>query len=438
MSDSQTGTGARAVAHALLDAVLGQGQALDEALAASRPLAGLSTRDRGFARLMIATTLRRLGQIDKLLADCMESPLPRQAASVQNVLRLGATQIVFLGTPGHAAVNETVALLQDRRSQRFRGLVNAVLRRLGREGADLRKPQDAARLNTPDWLWQSWSRTWGEDTARAVATMHLAEPPLDITVKDDQRGWAARLDATVLPSGTLRCPTGGPVEDLPGFEAGGWWVQDAAAALAARALLAGIEGGPDGRRIADLCAAPGGKTAQLAAAGARVTALDISAKRLERVARNLARLQLDAELVEADLRKWTPAEAFDAVLLDAPCSGTGTIRRHPDIAWLKQPADVERMAELQRSLLEAAARHVGPGGQLVYSVCSLQAEEGATIADDFLSKDGRFVRVAVRPGEIPGADPFLTLAGDLRTLPCYLSDQGGLDGFYICRMARRA
>lgn len=437
MSDLQTGSGARAAAHAVLDAVLGQGQALDDALAGSPALAGLSARDRAFARLMIATTLRRLGQIDKLVAHCLVRPLPHQAASVQNVLRLGATQIAFLGTPAHAAVNETVRLLRARRTERYRGLANAVLRRLVREGADLRKPHDAARLNTPDWLWQSWSRSWGEGTARAIAAMHLAEPPLDITVRDDPNGWAARLDAVVLATGTLRRRTG-PVEDLPGFAEGGWWVQDAAAALAGRAVLAGLEGDPQGWRIADLCAAPGGKTAQFAAAGARVTALDISAERLARLARNLARLRLEAELVEADLRRWKPAQAFDAVLLDAPCSGTGTIRRHPDITWLKRPADVARMAELQRALLEAAARAVGPGGRLVYSVCSLQPEEGAMVVDAFLSKDGRFFREAIQPGDIPGADAFLSPAGDLRTLPCYLSAHGGLDGFYICRLGRRA
>ena len=422
----------RKVAHALLDAVLRHGRPLDEALADSPGLAALAERDRALVRHLTATTLRRLGQIDALVSTFIDRPLPDRAASARNALRLGAADILFLRTPDHAAVNEAVALLGTPSARRYRGLVNAVLRRLAREGDELRGKQDAARLNTPDWLWQSWAEAYGEITARAVAEAHLAEPPLDISVASERGEWARRLDAGILPTGSLRRAPA-PVENLPGFGEGGWWVQDAAAALPARVLLSGMEN----PRVADLCAAPGGKTAQLAVAGARVTALDISPARLERLRENLARLRLPAALVEADLLGWTPAEPFDAVLLDAPCSGTGTIRRHPDIARNKTPDDVARMAALQRALLDAAANAVRPGGRLVYSVCSLQPEEGPEAVEAFLATAPEFRRQPFRAGEIEGAEPFRTAEGDIRTLPCHLAGQGGIDGFYICRLERR-
>ena len=422
----------RKVAHALLDAVLRRRRPLDEALAESPAFAALAERDRALVRHLTATTLRRLGQIDALLANLMDRPLPDRAGSARNALRLGAADIVFLRTPDHAAVNETVALLDSRSARRYRGLANAVLRRLAREGGALLGKQDAARLNTPGWLWQSWAGTYGEGTARAVAEVHLTEPPLDITAESEPGKWADRLDAEMLATGSLRRAPA-PVDNLPGFREGGWWVQDAAAALPARVLLSGLEN----PHVADLCAAPGGKTAQLAAAGARVTALDISPARLERLGENMARLRLSAELVEADLLGWTPSAPFDAVLLDAPCSGTGTIRRHPDIARNKTTDDVARMAALQRALLDAAAKAVRPGGRLVYSVCSLQPEEGPEAVESFLAGAPEFRRQPLRANEIEGTGPFRTPEGDLRTLPCHLAGQGGIDGFYVCRLERR-
>ena len=422
----------RKVAHALLDAVLRRRRPLDDALADSPGFAALAERDRALVRHLTATTLRRLGQIDALLANFMDRPLPDRAASARNALRLGAAEILFLRTPDHAAVNEAVELLGTPSARRYRGLVNAVLRRLAREGDALPRDRDAARLNTPGWLWQSWAAAYGESTARAVAEAHLAEPPLDISVASEPGEWACRLDAGILPTGTLRRPPA-PVENLPGFREGGWWVQDAAAALPARMLLSGLQS----PRVADLCAAPGGKTAQLAAAGALVTALDISPSRLERLGENLARLRLSAELVEADLLGWTPPAPFDAVLLDAPCSGTGTIRRHPDIARNKSPDDVARMAALQRALLDAAAKAVRPGGRLVYSVCSLQPEEGPEAVQAFLATAPDFRRQPLRAAEIGGVEPFRTTEGDIRTLPCHLAGHGGIDGFYVCRLERR-
>ena len=423
----------REVAHALLDAVLRDRRPLDEALAGSAGFSALSERDRALVRHLTATTLRRLGQIDALLAGLVERPLPDRAASARNALRLGAADILFLRTPAHAAVNEAVSLLRTPAARRYRGLANAVLRRLARESGALSREQDAAPLNTPDWLWRSWVEAYGEDIARSVAEAHLAEPPLDITVASEPDAWARRLEAEILPTGSLRRAPA-PVETLPGFREGGWWVQDAAAALPARVLLAGL----DGAHVADLCAAPGGKTAQLASAGAQVTALDISPARLERLKENLARLRLTAELVEADVLRWTPPAPFDAVLLDAPCSGTGTIRRHPDIACNKTADDVARMAALQRALLDAAAKAVRPGGRLVYAVCSLQPEEGSATVDAFLSASSDFRRLPVEAGEITGIEDFLTPEGDLRTLPCHFPERGGIDGFHVSRLERRS
>ena len=427
---------ARAVAHALLGEILDERRPLDEALAASAPFAALPVRDRTFCRLLVAGTLRRLGRCDRAVAACLDRGLPRRAADLRNALRLGAAQILFLGTPPHAAVNETVSLISGR-SARYRGLANAVLKRLAREGAGRWTAAEAARIDTPGWLWRSWAGAYGEGAALRIARAHMADPPLDITVKRDPAAWAGRLEAEIMPTGTLRRRPA-PVAGLPGFADGAWWVQDMAASLAALAVAASLPGGASGRRVADLCAAPGGKTAQLAAAGARVTALDISAARLERMAGNLRRLGLAAEAVEADLRSWTPERPFDAVLLDAPCTGTGTLRRRPDIARLKGPDDVGRMAALQGALLDAAARCVRPGGWLVYSVCSLQPEEGPEAAAAFLARDARFARAAIAPSEIPGAAEFVTPSGDLRTLPCDLADRGGIDGFYVSRMRRAA
>ena len=429
---------AREVALGLLQAVLRRSRPLDEALVGDEGVASLSARDRAFARLIVATALRRLGQIDDLIAHCLDRPLPVKAAAAHDILRIGIAQLAFLGTPPHAAVDSTVALAETRHGRHYKGLVNAVLRRIAREGAERTARHDAARLDTPDWLWRSWAASYGEKTCRAIAEAHLGEAPLDITVRADAASWAERLDARLLPTGTLRRAPGGPVTELPGFDDGAWWVQDAAAALPARLVIAGLGGDAAGKRIADLCAAPGGKTAQLAAAGADVTALDRSEARLERLRDNLARLNLGATAIAGDVERWRADAPFDAVLLDAPCTATGTIRRHPDIAHLKSPADVERLAALQARLLDAAAAMVAPGGVLVYSVCSLQKEEGPDRIRAFLAAGAPFTRVPVAPDEIGGLTEPVTTDGDLLTLPCHLAALGGLDGFYAARLRRNS
>jgi 16S rRNA (cytosine967-C5)-methyltransferase len=424
----------RRLALAILDDVLARGRPLDECLAERLAASALEPRDRAFARHLAATTLRRLGQVDALIAARLERPLPASAHSTRNLLRLGAAQLVFLETPAHAAVNESVAL-SAAVAPRFKGLVNAVLRRLAENGKARAAEQDAARLNTPDWLWVAWSAAHGEATARAIAAAHLLEPPLDFSLREAGAEWAVRLEAEALPTGTLRRRAGGLVTGLPGYADGAWWIQDAAAALPAR-LFGDRSGGVRGKRVIDLCAAPGGKTAQLAAAGAAVTAVEIAPGRMKRLAANIARLRLAAELVTADAARWLPSAPADAVLLDAPCSATGTVRRHPDLPWRKRAADLAALAASQDRLLANAAAMVRPGGMLVYAVCSLQPEEGAERIVQFLSARRDFALVPVAADELGGAREFLRADGTVQTLPCHWPDKGGLDGFYIARLRR--
>jgi 16S rRNA (cytosine967-C5)-methyltransferase len=420
--------------HAALDvlvACLDKGQPLDDALAAHRGFSSLEPRDRAFVRLLLATTLRRLGEIDEVLGVLIERPIDRANAAGRQVLRLGAAQLLFLGTPAHAAVDTSVRLVVDAGLPHLKGLANAVLRRVAREGLALLGDRDPARLNTPQWLWQSWLATYGEDTTRAIAAAHLVEAPLDLMPRANAQFWAGQLDGELLATGTIRRTSGGAITELPGFAEGAWWVQDAAATLPARLL-----GDVLGKRVADLCAAPGGKTLQLAAAGAHVTAVDTSARRMARLGENLARTGLSAELVTADAGKWTPAEKFYAILLDAPCSGTGTLRRHPDIAWLKDDEDVGRLTLTQDRLLAQAIALLKPGGTLVYTVCSLQEDEGPARIEALFTRDKRLRRSPVQPAEMPGLEGTITPAGDVRTLPSMWPERGGLDGFYIARVTR--
>jgi 16S rRNA (cytosine967-C5)-methyltransferase len=337
--------------------------------------------------------------------------------------------------PDHAAVDLAVRVAQaDRRAARYAGLVNAVLRRVAREGAQYLAAIDTTALDTPDWLMTRWVENYGAATARAIAVANGREPALDLTVKSDPERWAGALGGRVLPTGSVRAIVHGPVSQLPGYADGAWWVQDAAAALPARLM-----GDVRELTVADLCAAPGGKTAQLAAAGARVVAVDRAPARLERLRGNLARLHLAAETVAADVTQWR-AGPFDAVLLDAPCSSTGTIRRHPDIPWLKREADIATLAALQRRLILRAAELTKPGGVLVYCTCSLEPEEGIEVVRGLLDEDPNVRRLPISAAEIDGRGEWLTPDGDLRTLPSHLdhpdSRQAGLDGFYAARLQR--
>jgi 16S rRNA (cytosine967-C5)-methyltransferase len=422
---------ARHVALDLLGAVLGRERPLDESIDDNSAMAQLSLRDRAFARLLVATVLRRLGQTDALIADCLANPLPPRAAGVQDILRLGIAQLLFLHTPPHAAVATSVDLAQSRGFLAHKGLVNAVLRRLSVEGAARLETQDPALLNTPPWLWRSWTGHYGETTARSIATAHLREAPLDLTLRGNVSEWCEKLAATRLPTGTLRRAGGGAVATLPGYAEGAWWVQDAAAALPVR-----LFGNVAGLSILDLCAAPGGKTAQLVDAGAYVTAVDRSSRRLERLATNLKRLSLPARTVAADAVTWRPEQPADAVLLDAPCTATGAIRRHPDVPHLKRPADVARLAVVQERLLRSAIEMLRPGGTLVYCTCSLEPEEGLQQIEGLLRSGAPVERQPLSAEELEVPAEWLTEDGDLRTLPFHLAEYDGIDGFYGARLVK--
>ena len=406
----------REAAFDLLTAVLIQRRPLEDALDS---LPTMAPRDRSAAHRLAAAVLRRTGTLDAVLAPLLRKAPPEP---VRQVLRIGAAGLLLLDAPPHAAVATAVGLARARGLTPFAGLVNAVLRRVAESGHAAMTALDSPRLDTPPWLWESWG-----SAARLIAEAHQHEAPLDLTLRP---GAAAPAGGGVLPTGSVRFPAGTRVADIAGFAEGQCWVQDAAAALPARLL-----GVRDGERVADLCAAPGGKTGQLAAAGASVVAVDRDPARLERLRDNLRRWGLPADTVAADAATWQPGETFDAVLLDAPCSATGTIRRHPDVPHLKRPRDVQTLAEAQDRLLAAAADLLRPGGRLVYAVCSLQPEEGAPRVAAALARGGLRLD-PIRPDELPGLPEAVTSDGFLRTHPGLWAERGGMDGFFAARLIR--
>jgi 16S rRNA (cytosine967-C5)-methyltransferase len=406
----------REAAFDLLTAVLDRRRSLEDALDALPPAAA---RDRAAAHRLAAAVLRRMGTLDAVL-----EPLLRKAppTPVRHVLRLGVAGLLLLGTPDHAAVATSVALARKRGLAPFAGLVNAVLRRVAALGAAALDGLDGPRLDTPAWLWASWG-----ELARPIAQAHQSPAPLDLTLRATAE---SPPGGETLPTGSIRFPPGTRVAELPGFESGAWWVQDAAAALPARLLAV-----RSGERVADLCAAPGGKTAQLAAAGAHVVAVERDRARLARLRNNLARCHLSAETIEADALTWRAPAPFDAVLLDAPCTATGTIRRHPDIPHLKRPRDVAAMTEAQDRLLTAAAEMLRPGGRLVYAVCSLQPAEGAARVEAALARGG-LRHVPFTAEELANLRQARTPEGYLHTHPALWPEHGGMDGFFAGRLVK--
>ena len=435
----RAGLKARRMAVDLLTAVLADRRPFDEAFerfAADARYADLEPRDRAFARAIAAVTLRRKGQLSEIVKRFIEKPLPDQRGRLDAILLCAAAQLIFLKSPPHAVINLSVfQVSEDNRARRFSRLANAVLRRISEQGAGIAALQDEAMVNTPEWLWERWGNFYGAEEAARIGAQHLSEPPLDLSVKSDGQGWADKLGGIVLPTGSVRFAPKGRIEEMHGFDEGEWWVQDAAASLPAKLL-----GDVRGRTVADLCAAPGGKTAQLAHAGAKVTAVDVSAKRLERLAGNLARLKLSAETIAADAVNWRPDAAFDAVLLDAPCSATGTIRRHPDIPYLKRPSDIVELAKLQQAMLSNAVDMLRPGGVLVYCTCSLEEEEGPAQVTRLLAERADLKLDPISPEEIGGHSEWIDGQGALRTLPHYLQlsdpDLSGMDGFYAARLMK--
>ena len=427
------GLAARAVAISWLRQCLRGQRPLDEVLHEPLPGPPLAARDRNLARLIVLTTLRRLTEIDGILAELMSRGMPRKSGDLREILQTAAAQLLFLDMPPHAVVDCAIKLARkDRNARHLKNLANAVLRNIARQGKELKAGAEAGRLNSPDWLWQSWVASYGEAGARAIAEAHLQPAPLDLSVKEDAPGWADRLGGALLPTGSVRLARAGAIPDLPGFAEGEWWVQDAAAAIPVR-LFEDLSG----KHALDLCAAPGGKSAQMAQAGAQVTALDISRRRLGRLAENMDRLHLNADMVAADALEWQSDTRFDAVLLDAPCSSTGTIRRHPDVQRLKTPDMIETLVPVQTSLLEKAYHRLKPGGELVYCVCSLQPEEGAERIAAFLQDHADMARKPIDCAALGLPPEALTRNGDLQLRPDMFAEQGGIDGFFISVMNRQ-
>jgi len=432
-----------------LAARLAAAQAIADALTLQRPLeerfaaaehdprfAGLDARDRALARSIAAAALRRLGTIRKALSLHLQKGLPRRAGALEWILIAATAQILFLDAPDRAAVDLAVTATRlDPGAAPFAGLVNAVLRNVARAKEEILAASNPFDDDTPQWLAQRWKAIYGEETARAIAGAHRNEPTLDLTVKRDPEDWARRLDGIVLPTGSVRLRTHAPIAELAGYADGEWWVQDAAAAIPARLIAVA-----PGARVVDLCAAPGGKSAQLAAAGAKLTAVDRSAERLKRLAANFARLKLEAEIAVANALAFT-AEPFDATLIDAPCTATGTIRRHPDVAWTKRQGDLTALGEVQTKLIDKAVALTRPGGILVYCTCSLEPEEGEAQIAALIRRNPDVRRVPITAGEVGGLGECLNPAGELRALPCQLQGPeprlSGLDGFFAARLQRR-
>lgn len=424
---------ARKVALKLLQAIFQKKHNLDQAIDESADFNALNVRDRAFIKMLVTTVIRRLGQIDDLIRRSLSRPdQPLNPPVLEYIMRMGVAQLIFMNVPDHAAVNTSVQLVEVEGHTRMKGFINAILRKIANEGRDWVSRQDVARLNTPEWLLKIWIRDFGLTGAVDIATANMVEPPLDITLKRPELAaqWAETLQAHILPTGSLRVHTPRPIQEMPGFEDGMWWVQDASAALPAR-----LFGNLKDKTVYDLCAAPGGKTSQLAAQGAKVVAVDRSAKRVTRLAENMKRLQLADQVKTeiADASVWRPRDKADFILLDAPCSATGTIRRNPDVPWLKNLNDVNTLADLQTRLLDNALDMMNPGGILIYCTCSLQKDEGENQIERVLQQ-GRATRLPIQQQEVGGYTDILTAYGDVRIFPSHLSNLGGMDGFYISRL----
>ncbi len=437
-SARKTGLEARLVATLLVTRIVDDKRNLDALCDASHGLKAylqLDPRDRALARAIAVTALRHRTNIEVVLAKLLDRAPPKRARFLIHSLHVAAAQVLYLDLPDSAAVDLGVSAIgDDERTSRFRSMANAVLRRMVREKETLTETQ--IRSPFPKWFESKLRSDFGRDKSTQIAEMVLKEPLVDITVKSDPGSWAEKLGGIALPGGTVRLLTRESIQALEGYDDGEWWVQDAAAALPARLIGEGT-----GQKTLELCAAPGGKTAQLANAGHQVTALDISAPRLKRLGENLKRLKLAAELVEADMLEWQPDNLFDAVLLDAPCSSTGTVRRHPDVLWTKSAEDVTALANLQFELLDRARSFVKPGGVLVFSNCSLFKEEGEALLVRALKTFDDLELVPVTQDDVPDLPGSINGQGALRTLPFHLPrdpvEQGGLDGFFACRFRKK-
>ncbi len=439
----QAGLETRDMAVIILRDVLHLHKPLDDVLGhynVTPPMSLMEPRDRAFVRALVATSLRNYGAIQYLLKQFLDKGFPRKCGKLKEILTLGITQILFLDTPDHAALSMSVDQVKaNRNSSPFDRMANAVLRRAQREGLAILKRKDMALLNTPQWLQQRWVQTYGKEIATKIMTAHGQEAGLDLTIKKDPAQWAEKLDATLLPTGSLRLAHKGMITAIEGYDDGAWWIQDISASLPVKLM-----GDINDKSIADFCAAPGGKTAQLLASGAKVTALDSSEKRLKRLKENLHRLNFEAAIVCGDACNWQSEQPFDGIIIDAPCSATGTIRRHPDLPLLKNNKDIFDLVALQKGILKNALRQLNKGGTLIYGTCSLEPEEGEQQIKWLLEEYPELKLKPITAEEVGGCPDWITKEGYLRTLPFYLphSDTlpetvpAGMDGFFAARLVK--
>jgi len=426
----------REAAFFILKKVLDDGVTLDaasEIIFEELPVE-ISPQERGFIRHVTTTVIRRLGQLDKIINHCTKTKLGNTQMAIRHVLRLGIAQLLFSEVPAHAAVNTSVNLVQNKVSKKLQYLkntVNAVLRNVDRERESLLKKSSNTRLNFPNWLLKGWDDRYGQAAVKEILDHLLVEAPLDINLKPelDINEWAEKLKGKVVPGG-IRLLKAGKITELEGYFEGAWWVQDMGARIPANLL-----GANKNDRVLDLCAAPGGKAAQSAAKGAKVTAIDLSRSRLGRLRMNMQRLGFDIEIIAADILKFEPEQGFDYILLDAPCSSTGTIRRHPEILHMRSPSDIKAMMDIQIKMLDHASTLLNKGGTLVYSVCSMEQAEGPDQIKNLLARDDTLQRQDILKEEMPGLEQTILPTGDVQTLSYHY--EGGMDGFFISRLVKQ-
>ena len=433
------GVQSRLVATTLLTRIIDDGRNLDALCDRNhgiKPFVALEDRDQSLARAIAVTALRNRNRIEFILKRLMKRPPAKKARFLIHSLHIASAQILFMDVPARAAVNIAVSTIgNDKRTKRFRQLTNAVLRRMAREKEVLL--EESRNVSPfPDWFAKRLRSDYGRDNVARMAALMQHGASVDISVKSNAEKWAEKLGGFVLPTGSIRLKSTTRISDLPGYEEGEWWVQDAAAAIPAKLINAG-----KGAEVLELCAAPGGKTAQLANWGYKVTALDISETRLERLKINLERLKFNVTTIQADILDWEPDDLFDAVLLDTPCSSTGTLRRHPDVLWSKSSEDIADLAELQFALLNRAITFVKPGGSIVFSNCSLLKQEGEDLLARIVRSSGDIALSRIGSEEVPGISEMVNGQGALRSMPFHLPNEkfpefGGVDGFFACRLIK--
>lgn len=427
--NEQAGVASRLAAIKALEAIFSRGDFFD-LIAGDESFRILKPEDKSLVRATVYTVLRDCDIIDAAIAIFCQKPIAPNKQEAMQAMRVGFAQIFIMKMPEHAVVDSVVSAVKNTSARYLADLVNAVLRGALRELKQL--PEPVMPRTLPEWMWQSWLDAYGEEAATAAVNASLKAAPLDITVRGAKEAWARKLGGVVLSDNVIRIEARPDVANLPGYAEGIWWVQDAASSIPARLL-----GNISGLNVLEIGAAPGGKTAQLAAAGAKVTALDRSGKRLDKLRQNMERLKLSVDVVHADVFEYEPQKRFNAILLDAPCTATGTMRRHPEIAFIRRESDMADMVEVQSEMLDRAAGWLEVGGVMVYCVCSLQPEEGERQIDEFLSRNTNYTRMKMFGDEMPWLDePWLTKSGDARILPHFMADKGGMDGFFIARLMR--